>query len=386
MKIFDPIFDLLANILSGFYALVHSYGFAIVMLTVVVMAVTTPLTYKGTKSMLKMQQLQPELRRLQTKYKNDRETMNAELLKFYKDNNISPVGGCLPLLVQMPVFIILYRVLNGLTRRITNVGVQAGVTAGAVASSATLAQAEIDTRTFDPKYINTDSELYQSLVGKTEMRSWGIDMSEKAQDALSGGVGHAWPYVLLILLVLATGVYQQRQIAGRATGAPVNSQQQMIMKLMPIFLPIFSFAMPAGLVIYFIISNVWRIGQQAVITRKLYTGDNSLAAQARAARERAEAMADEEVEAKPAPAAAAPKAAIVGEASAGRNRSTMARASRLRALDDAVAGGSAKQARQTAAGASKKAGERVTDSEAPKFQTGRTTPKGNDAQKKKKRK
>ena len=132
---FTPLFDLLANMLSGFYALVASYGFAIVMLTLVVMAITTPLTYKGTKSMLKMQQLQPQLKRIQNKYKGDRETMNAELLKFYKENNISPVGGCLPLFVQMPVFFILYRVLNGLTRRVTNIGLQAGLGAAATVSS-----------------------------------------------------------------------------------------------------------------------------------------------------------------------------------------------------------------------------------------------------------
>ena len=81
--------------------------------------------------MLQMQRLQPQLKAIQTRHKGDREKMNEELLKFYKANNINPVGGCLPLLIQMPVFFILFQVLRGLTRRVTNVGLQAGLAATA---------------------------------------------------------------------------------------------------------------------------------------------------------------------------------------------------------------------------------------------------------------
>src|SRR6478735_563877 len=98
----DPIFKLFANVLALLYAFIPSYGFAITGLTLIVMAVTTPLTYKGTKSMLQMQRLQPQLKAIQARHKGDREKMNEELLKFYKANNINPVGGCLPLVIQMP--------------------------------------------------------------------------------------------------------------------------------------------------------------------------------------------------------------------------------------------------------------------------------------------
>jgi YidC/Oxa1 family membrane protein insertase len=90
---------------------------------------------------------------------------------------------------------------------------------------------------------------------------------------VSRSITHALPYLLLIALVAISGVIQQRQIQGRQSAnpsSPVNSQQQMIMKIMPFFLPIFSFGMPAALVVYFVVSNVWRIGQQAFITRTLY--------------------------------------------------------------------------------------------------------------------
>src|SRR6478672_5468539 len=106
-----------ANLLAFFYEIWPSYGGAIALLTLTVMVVLTPLTLKGTRSMMTLQALQPEMKKIQTQYKDDRQKLNEELLKFYKENDISPLGGCLPLLVQMPVFIVLYQVLRGLTRR-----------------------------------------------------------------------------------------------------------------------------------------------------------------------------------------------------------------------------------------------------------------------------
>ena len=107
----EAFFKAFATVLAFFYDLTGNYALAIVLLTLVVMVVVTPLTLKGTRSMMVMQQLQPEMRKIQTRYKDDRQKLNEELLKFYKENNINPLGGCLPLLVQMPVFLALYWVL-----------------------------------------------------------------------------------------------------------------------------------------------------------------------------------------------------------------------------------------------------------------------------------
>ena len=111
------MFDLIATTLSWFYDLWPSYGMAIVFLTLAVMLLVTPLTLKGTRSMLELQAHQPELRRIQTQYRDDRQKMNEELMKFYGEHKINPLGGCLPLLIQLPVFIILYNVIRGLTSR-----------------------------------------------------------------------------------------------------------------------------------------------------------------------------------------------------------------------------------------------------------------------------
>jgi YidC/Oxa1 family membrane protein insertase len=197
--------------------------------------------------------------------------MNQELLAFYKANNINPVGGCLPMFIQLPVFAILYRVLHGLTQRASTVGMQLGTTTANLRDSVPLVRADVPKQKFQPGYISKTSEMYQDLSRTTQMKSLGVDLSDNARSALERGISHAIPYLVLIAIVAITGVVQQRQIQGRATTATqVNSQQQMIMKIMPFFLPLISFTLPAGLVVYFVVSNLWRVGQQAFITRTLY--------------------------------------------------------------------------------------------------------------------
>jgi YidC/Oxa1 family membrane protein insertase len=275
------MFDLIASVLAFFYDLVPSYGIAIVMLTLAVMIVATPLTLKSTKSMLQMQRLQPELKAIQTRYKDDRQKMNEELMGFYQENGINPLGGCLPMLVQLPIFLVLFRVVQGVTRRATDIGSQLGWTTGRLSSGGTLDMSTIvsSERTFDPENLHHDSEMYRSLLNETEMKSFGLDLSRSAQEVFSDNLVTSLPYLLLIVIVLVSSLYQQRQIQGRNTGAQINPQQQMIMKILPFMLPVFSFTMPAALVIYFVVSNLYRIGQQAYITQSLYKGDDSLGAQ-----------------------------------------------------------------------------------------------------------
>src|SRR3979490_1356573 len=117
------MFGLIAQVLQFFYSLIPNYAIAIAMLTLAVMLILTPLTLKGTRSMMMMQIVQPELKKLQAQYKDDRQKLNEEMMKFYKENNINPLSGCLPLLVQLPVFFVLYQVLRGLTQIKDNVDV-----------------------------------------------------------------------------------------------------------------------------------------------------------------------------------------------------------------------------------------------------------------------
>jgi YidC/Oxa1 family membrane protein insertase len=264
---FDSIFEFAANILDFFYGLVPDYAIAIVLMTLLVMVVTTPLTLKGTRGMIKMQLLQPELKKIQEKHKGgDRQEMNAELMAFYQENNLNPLGGCLPLLVQAPVFLLLFRLIQGLT------------TSG-------------PDGTFDPKYLDETSSLYQDLDGETEMVSFGLDLAESTTDALSESIVHGLPYVALILLMIGAQYLQQKQVSARnPDGGVAMPQQKILLRVMPAFFGIISLNFPAALVVYWVTSSVYRIGLQAYITRSLYAGEESLGAQANRAAAKAREM------------------------------------------------------------------------------------------------
>ena len=272
------MFDVIAAVLAWFYGLVPSFGLSIILLTFVVMVVVTPLTLKGTRSMIKMQHLQPEMKKIQTRYKGDRDAMNKEMMAFYQANGINPMGGCLPLFVQAPVFMVLYQVLRGMTRRLSDVGADIGWVAGRLGAAESLSGVPANQQAFYPAYVDPGSELFADLTAETEMLFLGFDLSRSAGAALSQGILAAFPYLILILVVFASAWIQQRQIRGRNPDATVNPQQQMLMKVMPFFLPVISFNLDAALVLYFVISNLYRIAQQAYITRTLYGpgGDSEL--------------------------------------------------------------------------------------------------------------
>lgn len=262
--------DFIATVLSWLYDIWPSYAGAIVLLTLIIMVLVTPLTLKSTKSMMETQRLQPEIKRLQNQYRDDRQKLNEELMAFYKEHNINPMGGCLPLLVQMPVFFALYGVLQGLTRRSPDAGFGVGWVSGQFAQGLDASSPPSPELNFDPAYLKPESALNEALSSTNTMLSWGLDLSESASDALGRGLLHALPYLLLIVVVAVSGFVQQRQIQGRNPNAEINPQQQMIMKIMPIMLPVFSFALPSGLVLYFAVSNGYRVGMQAWISRNIY--------------------------------------------------------------------------------------------------------------------
>ena len=272
---FNPFFDFLAGILNFMYKLLfHNYGLAIMGLTVLVMAVITPLTIKSTKSMLQMQRLQPEMKRLQNKYKDDREKLNAELMAFYKENQINPLGGCLPVVVQMPVFMVMYRLLRGLTNRQGGTGSGAGRVIGQSASGDPLTPWIYTKQLFRPDHLAHTTELYQALSHTNRMKFLGMDLSLSASQVIKNSLLLAIPYFVLLLIMLFTGIYQNKQLQSRNTGGNVNPQQQAIMKAMPFFLPVFSFGFPAGLALYWCTQNFCRIGTNAYITRSLYRKDH----------------------------------------------------------------------------------------------------------------
>ena len=267
---FDALFDGLAWLLAVYYALGESYGIAIMLFTLTVMLILTPLTFYTTRSMLRMQTLQPEVKKIQAQYQGDRQRMNEEMMRLYQANNVNPLGSCLPILAQLPVFFVLFRLIRGLTRRVSDLGSHLGWRLPFAENNA-VPSPNFDERTFNPEYLAADSGLRKALEDDTEMNFLGMDLSASLNDAFRDSFSTALPFLLLIVLIGVTSYVQQRQIAGRRDpDTPINPQQQMIMKIMPWFLPIISVGFPAGLNLYFVSSNIVRVGQQAVITRRIY--------------------------------------------------------------------------------------------------------------------
>ena len=242
---FDIVFSVLAGLLSFFYELVPNYGLAIALLTVSVMLLLFPLNAKGMRSMSAMSKLSPEIKRIQAKHKNDKVKQNEEVMALFKEHKVTPFGGCLPLILQMPVFFVMYNVIRGLVHR-TSEG------------------------TFDPKYLDHGSALYRSLVGKTKMESFGMDLARSASEVLKDDFVVAIPFLLLIVLVVAAGYFQQAMISRRNPNQnvddnPMAKQMQQMTKIMPLMYLVFGFTLPAGLNVYFLVSSIFRIGQQALI-------------------------------------------------------------------------------------------------------------------------
>ena len=303
---FDPLFDVVTAILAWFYSLMPSYGVAIALLTLTAVVAVTPLTLKMTRNMLQMQQHMPELKKLQNQHKGDRQAMNEITMAYYKEHGLNPVGCLLPMLVQGPIFLVMYRVVDGLTRRTTEIGTQLGFSsrryadgvAGVVPEYGLTPVARGDLP-FDPDFLSRDSDLYEDLSADVEMVSLGVDLSRSASNVISESIVASLPYLLMLVIVLLTSLYQQRQIQGRQTGGAVNPQQQMMMKLIPYMLPVFSYVMPAAVVTYFIVSNLVRIAQQAYITRSFYRGEDSLGAQVAKQRAAAETSGEDTTDGKP---------------------------------------------------------------------------------------
>jgi YidC/Oxa1 family membrane protein insertase len=274
------MFEIPAALLSWFYGITDGYVAAIALIAAVVMAITTPLTLKSTKGLLEMQKLAPEMRKLQNEYRNDRTKLNEEMMKLYQEHKVNPMASCLPLVAQAPVFIIMFRILHGLTYKPRG----AAEPVAAAVWSAFGNEAEAADPGFIPRYLSVDSALYQALFGEHSMPSLGLDLSKSAIDALRDGFGTGIWYVLLVVLLGALYFVQQRMVAARAAVSPTMSPaQQKLMQYLPVFFAVFQFFFLAALVVYYIVQTILRIVQQLYITRKFYGHDEALGRQAQRA-------------------------------------------------------------------------------------------------------
>ena len=281
------MFEVPAALLAWFYSFTGSYIASISLIAVVVMLIVTPLTLKSTKGMLEMQRLAPEMRRLQQEFRSDRQRLNEEMMKLYQEHKVNPMASCLPLVAQTPVFIIMFRIMLGLTYR-----PEGGNEAVAQAVLRAGAAPDPDVVGFIPRYISTDSVMFESLARQTEMMSLGLDLSVSPAEALASNFLQGLIYALLVVALAGLYFFQQRMVAARATLSPTMSPaQQKLMQYLPVFFAVFQIFFLLGLVIYYIVQSFLRIAQQAYITRRFYGGEESLGRQAQRAGEKARELA-----------------------------------------------------------------------------------------------
>lgn len=215
-NVLQPLIDIGNSVLKFFHDDVGlSWGGAIIALTVCTRAVLIPLTYKQLKGMRALQALQPQIKELQAKYKNDKQRMQQEMMRFYKENKVNPFASCVPLLAQLPVFITLFYVLRN--ELPDDIGCKAGE-CGAEASFL---------------FIN--------------------DLTAKA----TGGE-------LIALLVLYIGT---QLISGLVMSVTADKSQRTLLFLLPLIFVPFILSFPAGLILYWITTNIWTIGQQFTIQK-----------------------------------------------------------------------------------------------------------------------
>ena len=242
-RIFQPLYQAMAWMLAAFYSLVPNYAAAITLLTVVVMAVSAPLTIRVTRSGLAMQRLQPELKKLQQKYKGDRLRLNEATLALYREHGVSPLGGFLPLLLQIPVLVVLYGVIRGLTHTLDH---------GRIAA---------------PLYISHSVQLAKSLGAHPgQMHAFGVNLASSLLNAHGAWAAYL-PYAALVLIAIGLQYVQTRQVNRRTPPGSSPPQVQSLQRYLPLVYAVIYLRFPAGLNIYFVVSAVCRIAIQELALR-----------------------------------------------------------------------------------------------------------------------
>jgi YidC/Oxa1 family membrane protein insertase len=215
-NVLQPLIDACQAVLKFWHGLLGdfagSWGVAIILLTFTVRLVILPLTFKGVKSMQRLQTLQPEIKAIQARYKEDKQRMNQEIMAFYQREKVNPLGSCLPLALQIPFFISLFYLLR--------------------------------------------SDTFKMDLGDNRSFLFIDDLAHKVDK----------PAVLVVLIVLYVGT----QLAASAvTALSADPTQRRIMFALPFVFTVFIINFQAGLIVYWITTNVWTIGQQLMV-KKLY--------------------------------------------------------------------------------------------------------------------
>jgi YidC/Oxa1 family membrane protein insertase len=243
-NILQPLIDFFHWFLLTFHKdLGLGWGSSIIALTLLVRAVLLPVTYKSSKSMIRLQQLAPQMKQLQTKYKQDPQRLQQETMKFYRENSVNPFASCLPMVAQLPVFLSLYYMLR------------------------------VDLRHDICPHINPVKGVNPLPCGASDGSGFFFipDLTDKAT-----GI------VLVVLIILYVG---SQLVSTLLMSATADKNQRMIFLALPFLFIAVIWRFPAGLLVYWITTNLWTILQQSIIKKRLGPLRAEVAAAAKAAKE-----------------------------------------------------------------------------------------------------
>jgi YidC/Oxa1 family membrane protein insertase len=228
-----------------------SWALSIVLLTMAMRLLLFPLFVKQIKNQRAMNALQPKMKELQAKYKNDKEKLNQEMMALWKEHGANPFAGCLPLLVQMPVFFALFRVLNAL--KPDSKGVYHSHFAGIM--TAELTKSAGQAKVFGVPIAASFSSSHHTLSL--------LHASSTSVKLLSA---------ILIILMGASTFLTQRQLLARSAaqgGADMPQQQKTLLYVLPVVFAVFGFKFPLGVLLYWLTTNLWSLGQQGIVIKRM---------------------------------------------------------------------------------------------------------------------
>src|ERR1700683_2132087 len=244
-NIFQPLITVFEAVLKFFHNSVGAgWGLSIVLLTVVIRLVMVPLTLKQFKSMQALQRLQPQMKEIQAKYKEDKQRQQQEMMKFYKENNVNPLASCLPLVAQLPVFISLFYMLRKDLRDNICPSVQMTYRAAKhLGKSATVAC------TKGPNGVHAAGASHAGFLFIKDLTNSATGVT----------------LVVLILLYVGTQLASTMMMS-----SPMMDQtQRRLMMFMPLIFVLFIINFPAGVIVYWITTNSWTMAQQYIVKRRL---------------------------------------------------------------------------------------------------------------------
>jgi YidC/Oxa1 family membrane protein insertase len=273
------LLDALGSVLAWIYDIVPNYGVTIIALTILIRVVLLPLGIKQIKSMQAMQSIQPKVKELQRKYKGNKQKQQEETMKLYREAGVNPLGGCLPLLLQFPILIAMYSILrapqpNAVYDPVDNPDVPVFVNNHLPTDSRLFTDVTQD-RNMGFAFLNLQCSLLQAGTKATIPDSQNRP-SDRRHDCGDSRFPDAVPYGLLLAVMIGSTLMSQRQMQKASPPGASNQQQQLLLKVMPVMFGVFGLSFPAGLVLYWTVSNLFQMGQQTFLLRAGHIGPQAM--------------------------------------------------------------------------------------------------------------